>query len=79
MTDSQPQAWLDQEDEHVAQTIRKYGLFIQLGSHDPGDSPPAFAYTVGLFGLDDRQGRFPWDPGYSNSLVLQPRPGTWRA
>jgi hypothetical protein len=51
MTDSQLQAWLDQEDEHVAQTIRKYGLFIQLVSHDRGDSPPAFAYTVGLFGL----------------------------
>jgi hypothetical protein len=160
MTDSQLQAWLDQEDEHVAQTIRKYGLFIQLVSGDPGDASPAFAYTVGLFGLghpelvvlsmdtgsaggllnhlgeriragdnlvpgsllsfderthrvtveelpnpgeillsanrhyqrppeasvpayqltyDDKQGRFPWDPGYSNSPTVQPRPGTWRA
>jgi len=160
MTDSQLQAWLDQEDEHVAQTIRKYGRFIQFVSNDSGDSPPAFAYTVGLFGLghpelvvlsvdtgtaggllnhlgeriragdnlvpgslltfdewphrvtveeipnsgeillsanrhyqrppeasvpayqltyDDKQGRFPWDPGYSNSPALQPRPGTWRA
>jgi hypothetical protein len=159
MTESQVQAWLDQEDEHVAQTIRKHGVFIQYVS--AGDvSEPAFAYTVGLFGLghpelvvlgtdmrtaglmlndlsdrirggdnliagslltfdgwshrvtveelpnpgeillaanrhyqrpaqasvpahqltyDDKQGRFPWDLGYSNPPDIQPRPGTWRA
>jgi hypothetical protein len=32
MTDTALQAWLDQEDEHVAQTIRKHGLFIQFVS-----------------------------------------------
>jgi hypothetical protein len=45
------QAWLDQEDQHVAQTIRKHGQFIQLVGGDPSDVPPSFAYTVGLFGL----------------------------
>ncbi len=51
MSDAQMQAWLDQEDTMVAQTIRRYGLFVQLVGGDPGDVPPAFAYTVGLFGL----------------------------
>jgi hypothetical protein len=51
MTDTALQAWLDQEDEHVAQTIRKHGLFIQLVSGDANDRPPTFASTVGLFGL----------------------------
>jgi hypothetical protein len=51
MTDSQLQAWLDQEDEHVAQTIRKHGLFIQFVYGGDGEPPPTFAYTVGLFGL----------------------------
>jgi hypothetical protein len=51
MNDSALQAWLDQEDEHVAQTIRKYGLFIQLVSNGNGERPQKFAYTVGLFGL----------------------------
>jgi hypothetical protein len=50
MTDLQMQAWLDQEDEFVAQTIRKYGVFLQFVSGEPG-GPAAFAYTVGLFGL----------------------------
>jgi hypothetical protein len=158
MTNPQVQAWLDQEDEHVAQTIRKHGVFIQFVSGD--ETEPEFAYTVGLFGLghpelvvlnvgmdtagallnhlsdriragenlmpgsllsfdkwphrvtveqlpnpgeilfaanrhyqrppeaslpayqltyDDKQGRFPWDPGYSNNPGIQPRPGTWRA
>jgi hypothetical protein len=51
MTESQIQAWLDQEDEHVAQTIRKHGLFIQFVSGDIDPPLPSFAYTVGLFGL----------------------------
>lgn len=61
MTDTPTQAWLDQEDAHVAETIRRYGWFIQYvggGSWSmPGcdcgdtDEGPPFAYTVGLFGL----------------------------
>lgn len=35
----------------VAQTIRKYGLFIQFVSGSPMDVPKSFAYTVGLFGF----------------------------
>jgi hypothetical protein len=50
MTEAQIQAWLDQEDALVAQTIRKHGVFVQFVSGD-GDREPAFAYTVGLFGL----------------------------
>jgi hypothetical protein len=51
MTNSQLQAWLDQEDQHVAQTIRRHGVFIQYVSGDDSEPPPMFAYTVGLFGL----------------------------
>jgi hypothetical protein len=40
----------------------------------PEASVPAYQLTY-----DANQGRFPWDPGYSNSPALQPRPGTWRA
>jgi Domain of unknown function (DUF4262) len=51
MTNSAIQAWLDQEDTHIAQTIRKHGQFIQLVMGDPDQQLPSFAYTVGLFGL----------------------------
>jgi len=51
MTEAQTQAWLDQEDAHVAQVIRQHGQFIQFVGGGPGDVPPDFAYTVGLFGL----------------------------
>lgn len=51
MIDPQIQSWLDQEDEMVAQTIRKHGLFIQYVSGSRSDTPASFAYTVGLFGL----------------------------
>jgi hypothetical protein len=51
MIDPQIQAWLDQEDEMVAQTIRKHGLFISFVFGGPTDVPRTFAYTVGLFGL----------------------------
>jgi hypothetical protein len=51
MINSQAQAWLDQEDQHVAQTIRKHGVFIQFVGGDETEVPPIFAYTVGLFGL----------------------------
>jgi hypothetical protein len=49
MIDAQTQAWLDQEDAHVAATVRQHGWFIQYVGGDE-DVPP-FAYTVGLFGL----------------------------
>jgi hypothetical protein len=59
VTDTQTQAWLDQEDAHVAAMIRRHGLFISYvgGSCDApgcdcdGMDGPSFAYTVGLFGL----------------------------
>ncbi|TDN92725.1 DUF4262 domain-containing protein [Microbacterium sp. BK668] len=37
--------------------------------------------SVGLLQLtyDDRDGRFPWDEGYSNAVWIQPRPGTFTA
>lgn len=37
-------------------------------------SVPAFQLTY-----DDRDGRFPWDPGYANEPWIQPRPGTYTA
>ena len=60
MIDVQTQAWLDQEDTRVAQTIRRQGWFIQYvlscRRTTPGDGGgdhegPPFAYTVGLFGM----------------------------
>ncbi len=53
------QAWLDQEDAHVAAMVRAHGWFIQyvgggtcgVPTCGCGDDGPAFAYTVGLFGL----------------------------
>jgi hypothetical protein len=61
MLDPMTSAWLDQEDTHVAQTIRRYGWFIQYvdggcctypdctGTTE--DNAPPFAYSIGLFGL----------------------------
>lgn len=59
--DMATQAWLDQQDAHVAAMVREHGWFIQyVGGAtcgapgcecgNDGDSI-AFAYTVGLFGL----------------------------
>lgn len=54
------EAWSDQEDARVAATVRRYGWFIQYvgggscsapGCCSPDSDGPAFAYTVGLFGL----------------------------
>jgi hypothetical protein len=45
------QAWLDQEDEHTAQIIRLHGVYIEYVHGDAARRSPAFAYTVGLFGL----------------------------
>lgn len=163
MTDTATQAWLDQEDRHVAEVIRKHGCYIQYVTGctcgECGE-PTSFAYSIGLFGLghpellilgvnehtaagvintlfarikagqdlvpgelvtfpdwphrilvedvpnpgdivfganrhyqrpreasapvlqltwDDRNGRFPWEDGYSVPAKVQPRPGTFRA
>jgi hypothetical protein len=49
--DPQTIAWLDQEDAHLAQTIRAHRFAVQyVGAGDAPDEP-AFGYTVGLFGL----------------------------
>ncbi len=50
MVDPAAQAWLDQEDSHVADTIRRHGWLVEYVFGGEGDGPP-FAYTVGLFGL----------------------------
>lgn len=163
MTSPATGAWLDQEDQRVAATIRRHGCSIEYiygctcGSCD---EPTSFAYSIGLFGLghpellilgapqetaggvinhlfarvqgganllpgelltfpdwptrivveavpnpgqivfaanrhyqrpdeasvpvlqltwDDRNGKFPWDEGYSVPTSVQPRPGTFTA
>lgn len=58
--DARTQAWLDQEDAHIASVIRRYGWFITYvggrlcsapGCNCADEEGPAFAYTTGLFGL----------------------------
>ncbi|MBN9215258.1 MAG: hypothetical protein ABS62_01965 [Microbacterium sp. SCN 70-200] len=52
-------AWMDQEDAHIADQIRRYGVSIQMIGGGrcsvPGCCAPVsdcpFAYTVGLFGI----------------------------
>ena len=54
MTDVATQAWLDQEDRHVAGIIRRHGCFIQYVSGctcGECEEETSFAYSVGLFGL----------------------------
>lgn len=72
--DAATQAWLDQEDAMVADIIRRHGWFIQYvggglcSRPDCGCSEedgPAFAYTVGLFGL-----------GHPELLIFGTDPGT---
>ena len=49
--DPQTLAWLDQEDAHLARTIRTHRWAVQFvgAGDDPGE--PSFGYTIGLFGL----------------------------
>ncbi len=50
-SDPQTIAWLDQEDAHLAQTIRAHRWAVQyVGEGGEPDEPP-FGYTIGLFGL----------------------------
>lgn len=65
MIDMQEQAWLDQQDTRVAQSIRRHGLFVQFVFGDEGRVPATFAYTVGLFGL-----------GHAELVVVSVDPGT---
>lgn len=54
------EAWLDQEEARLTETIRRHGWAVQyVGGHEcsrpgcdaPPDDGPPFAYTTGLFGL----------------------------
>ena len=49
--DPQTIAWLDQEDAHLARTIRAHRWAVQYVHGGDEDDEPAFGYTVGLFGL----------------------------
>lgn len=51
MSTSQVQSWLDQEDAHTADVIRRHGVYIQYVGGDPDAHQMPFAYTVGLFGI----------------------------
>lgn len=51
MRDAQIIAWLDQEDTHLAQTIRTHRLAVQYVADGEGCDEPCFGYTIGLFGL----------------------------
>lgn len=50
-TPAEIEAWLIEEDRHVAQTIRKFGVAIHFVGAEPRMQSTDFAYTVGLFGL----------------------------
>lgn len=41
--------------------------------------PPEASVPVLQLTYDDREGRFPWDDGYSTAAWLQPRPGEFQA
>lgn len=48
-SNAQTIAWLDQDDERTAQTIRTHGASIQYVGGGP--EVASFAYTIGLFGI----------------------------
>ena len=50
-SDLSTEAWLDQEDQHTAQTIRRHRTYIQYVGGESDRRRAPFAYTVGLFGL----------------------------
>lgn len=57
--DARTEAWMDQHDAWITDTIRKFGVYIayvgggtcSMPGCDGSDDGPPFAYTVGLFGL----------------------------
>ncbi|MDQ1681432.1 MAG: hypothetical protein QOI42_2291 [Frankiaceae bacterium] len=49
--DAAIEAWLDQQDAHVADNIRRFGWHIEFVYGEEDDDETSFAYTVGLFGL----------------------------
>ena len=51
MSDPQTVAWLDQEDAHLSQVIRRHRWAVQYVAAGEEPEEPAFGYTVGLFGL----------------------------
>lgn len=44
-------AWLDLEDKHTADIIRRFGVYNQYVIGDSSRRHPSFAYTTGLFGI----------------------------
>ena len=50
-SDPQTIAWLDQEDAHLAQTIRAHRWAVQYVGEGEEPDEPAFGYTIGLYGL----------------------------
>jgi hypothetical protein len=50
-SDPQTIAWLDQEDAHLAQTIRVHRWAVQYVGEGEEPDEPAFGYTIGLYGL----------------------------
>lgn len=53
MTNPAIEAWPDQEDQHVAMTIRRHGCYIHYVAGcacGECDEATSFAYSIGLFG-----------------------------
>lgn len=44
-------AWLDQQEQLVAQHVREHGVHLEYVFGDPARERPPFCYTVGLFGI----------------------------
>lgn len=73
MSTASTTAWLDREDRHCAEMIRRYGCFIQyVGGcrpdgcgHPPTGNAAPFAYSVGFFGM-----------GHPELLIVGADPGT---
>ena len=51
MTDPQMTAFLDQEDAHTAQLVRRYRFTVTHVCRGDEEDDVSFAYTTGLFGL----------------------------
>lgn len=52
---------------------------ILFGANRHYQRPDEFSVPAFQLTYDDRDGRFPWDPGYANEPWIQPRPGTYTA